>query len=68
MKMAVWVTILNLGFLIAGVVVLVYLLVLIIRALRKYLAAERKGTAGKNLGPDTERTSHPVQDDPGVCG
>lgn len=40
MKMAVWVTILNLGFLIAGVLVLVYLLVLIIRALRKYLAAE----------------------------
>lgn len=40
MKMAVWFTILNLGFLIAGVLVLVYLLVLIIRALRKYLAAE----------------------------
>lgn len=54
MKMAVWVTILNLGFLIAGVVVLVYLLVLIIRALRKYLAAEparkEKAQQARTLG------------------
>lgn len=54
MKMAVWVTMLNLGFLVAIVAVVVYLLILIIRALRKYLAAEpvrqEKARQARTLG------------------
>lgn len=40
MKMAVWVTVLNLGMLTLLATVLGYLVYLIIRALRKYLASE----------------------------
>ena len=42
MKMAVWVTVLNLGMLTLLATVLGYLVYLVIRALRKYLASESR--------------------------
>lgn len=74
MLFATWVTALNILVFAALVAAVIYLFVLIVRALKKYIVHRQQGDAGgkagreAHSGRDAEGPPHPLPDDAGVRG